>query len=61
MLRLAVAGDNITIPPALFTGEKEHKYTSRESFAPVLNIRQTKNTPLQINSISYEVNINEIK
>ena len=60
-VKIGNAGDNITIPPALFTGEKEHKYTSRESFAPVLNIRQTKNTPLQINSISYEVNINEIK
>lgn len=60
-VKIGNAGDNITIPPALFTGEKEHKYTSKESFAPVLNIRQTKNTPLQINSISYEVNINEIK
>jgi hypothetical protein len=60
-VKIGVPSDNITIPPALFTGEKEHKYTSTESFAPVLNIRQTKNTPLQINSISYEVNINEIK
>ena len=60
-VKIGVPNDNITIPPALFTGEKEHKYTSRESFAPILNIRQTKNTPLQINSISYEVNINEIK
>ena len=60
-VKMGVPSDNITIPPALFTGEKEHKYTSRESFAPILNIRQTKNTPLQINSISYEVNINEVK
>ena len=60
-VKIGVPNNNITIPPALFTGEKEHKYISKESFAPVLNIRQTKNTPLQINSISYEVNINEIK
>ena len=60
-VKIGIPSDNITIPPLLFTGEKEHKYISKESFAPVLNIRQTKNTPLQINSISYEVNINEIK
>lgn len=52
---------NITTPPALFTGEKEIDYGSNQTFKPTLLIKQTKNVPFQINSISYDININEIK
>jgi|GEM_PF-3718123 len=53
--------DNVNLPSLLFTGEKEVHCSSSSTVSPTLMIRQTTNTPLQINSISYEVQINEIK
>jgi hypothetical protein len=55
------ANSNITTPPALFTGEKEIDYGSTQTFKPTLLIKQTKNVPFQVNSVSYDININEIK
>jgi len=55
------ANSNVTTPPALFTGEKEIDYGSTQTFKPTLLIKQTKNVPFQVNSVSYDININEIK